>query len=142
MKSYKPTLRTALLFVAMVLATVSLVTLFLVRQSTAQSCPSNPCKDDPCCGLLENCSVTSSSCQNAGWIWNFTNSTCSKPASGRSSASRHSATTRPGAPTAPFRARSATRLIDFKRPRRRRLQTLTCVSRGHSGGLPILPEIV
>ena len=37
----------------------------------------NPCRNDPCCGELA-CTPTSSSCQSAGWYWNFTNSTCSE----------------------------------------------------------------
>lgn len=78
-RSHKLTSRIALLLFAVMLVTTGLVALLVARHVRAQSCPSNICAGDPCCGLVENCSPTSSSCQNAGWIWNFSNSTCSNP---------------------------------------------------------------
>jgi hypothetical protein len=78
-KSLSLTSRTTILFLTAVLAAIGVLALIVARQVMAQTCPSNPCAGDPCCGLVENCSPTQSSCQNAGWVWNFSNNTCSNP---------------------------------------------------------------
>lgn len=76
----KLTSRNAVMFFSVVMVAAGVVALIVARQGMAQSCPNgNICAGDPCCGLIENCSLTQLSCQNAGWIWNFTNSTCSNP---------------------------------------------------------------
>ena len=77
-KSHRPAQHAALMFVGAFLVIANVAALIATRQSTAQSCPFNPCGGDPCCGFAE-CTPTQSSCQDAGWIWNFTSGTCSNP---------------------------------------------------------------